>query len=156
MPDQAVQVRIRGIVGRVAASEGMEVVEVELRGKGPRSLLRIFIDKPGGVTHRDCELISHQVGAILDVEDLIPASYTLEVSSPGVERRLTRPADYDRFAGRKVQLRLKQALGAQRQLVGRLDGLKNGVLTLTLASGECASVEYDNVERANLVFEWNS
>ena len=156
MPDRAVQVQIRGIAERVAASEGMEVVEVELRGKGPRSLLRIFIDKPGGVTHRDCELISHQVGAILEVEDLIPASYTLEVSSPGVERRLTRPADYDRFAGRKVRLRLKQPLGAQRQLVGRLDGLENGVLTLTLASGECASVEYDNVERANLVFEWKS
>ena len=156
MPDQAVQVRIRGIVEQVAASEGMEVVEVELRGKGPRSLLRIFIDNPGGVTHRDCELISRQVGAILDVEDLIPASYTLEVSSPGVERRLTRPADYDRFAGRKVRLRLKQPLGAQRQLVGRLDGLENGVLTLTLASGECASVEYDNVEQANLVFEWKS
>ncbi len=156
MPDQAVLVRIREIVERVAASEGMEVAEVELRGKGPRSLLRIFIDKPGGVTHRDCELVSHQVGAILDVEDLIPASYTLEVSSPGVERRLTRPADYDRFAGRKVRLRLKQPLGAQRQLVGRLDGLENGVLTLTLASGECASVEYDNVERANLVFEWKS
>lgn len=156
MPDQAVLVRIREIVERVAASEGMEVAEVELRGKGPRSLLRIFIDKPGGVTHRDCELVSHQVGAILDVENLIPASYTLEVSSPGVERRLTRPADYDRFAGRKVRLRLKQPLGAQRQLVGRLDGLENGVLTLTLASGECASVEYDNVERANLVFEWKS
>ena len=156
MLDQAVLVQVRGIVERVAASEGMEVVEVELRGKGPRSLLRIFIDKPGGVTHRDCELISHQVGAILDVEDLIPASYTLEVSSPGVERRLTRPADYDRFAGRKVRLRLKQPLGAQRHLVGRLDGLENGVLTLTLASGECASVEYDDVERANLVFEWKS
>ena len=156
MLDQAVLVQVRGIVERVAASEGMEVVEVELRGKGPRSLLRIFIDKPGGVTHRDCELISHQVGAILDVEDLIPASYTLEVSSPGVERRLTRPADYDRFAGRKVRLRLKQPLGAQRHLVGRLDGLENGVLTLTLASGECASVEYGDVERANLVFEWKS
>ena len=156
MPDQAVQVQIRGIAEQVAASEGMELVDVEFRGKGPRSLLRIFIDKPGGVTHRDCELISHQVGAILEVEDLIPASYTLEVSSPGVERRLTRPADYDRFAGRKVRLRLKQPLGAQRQLLGRLDGLENGVLTLTLASGECASVEYDNVERANLVFEWKS
>ena len=84
MPDQVVLVRIRGIVDRVATSERMEVVDVELR-KGPRSLLRIFIDKPGGVTHRDCELISKQVGAILDVEDLIPTSYTLQVSSPGVE-----------------------------------------------------------------------
>ena len=156
MPDQAVLVRIRGIVERVAASEGMEVVDVEFRGKGPRSLLRIFIDKSGGVTHRDCQLISNQVGAILDVEDLIPTSYTLEVSSPGVERRLSRPADYDRFAGRKVRLLLKQPLGAQRHLVGRLDGLENGVLTLTLARGDRVSVEYDNVERANLIFEWKS
>ncbi len=156
MPDQVVLVRIRGIVERVATSERMEVVDVELRGKGPRSLLRIFIDKPGGVTHRDCELISKQVGAILDVEDLIPTSYTLEVSSPGVERRLNRPSDYARFAGSKVRLRLKEPLGTQRQLVGRLNGLENGVLTLTLAQGECVSVEYDSVERANLVFEWKS
>ena len=156
MPDQVVVVRIRGIVERVATSERMEVVDVELRGKGPRSLLRIFIDKPGGITHRDCELISKQVGAILDVEDLIPTSYTLEVSSPGVERRLNRPSDYARFAGSKVRLRLKEPLGTQRQLVGRLNGLENGVLTLTLAQGECVSVEYDSVERANLVFEWKS
>ena len=156
MPDQVVLVRIRGIVERVATSERMEVVDVELRGKGPRSLLRIFIDKPGGVTHRDCELISKQVGTILDVEDLIPTSYTLEVSSPGVGRRLNRPSDYARFAGSKVRLRLKEPLGTQRQLVGRLDGLENGVLALTLAQGECVSVEYDNVERANLVFEWKS
>ena len=156
MPDQVVLVRIRGIVERVATSERMEVVDVELRGKGPRSLLRIFIDKPGGVTHRDCELISKQVGAILDVEDLIPTSYTLEVSSPGVERRLNRPSDYARFAGSKVRLRLKEPLGTQRQLVGRLNGLENGVLTLTLAQGECVSVEYDSVEWANLVFEWKS
>ena len=156
MPDQAVQVRIREIAERVAASESMEVVDVEFCGKGPRSLLRIFIDKPGGITHRDCELISHQVGAILDVEDFLSTSYTLEVSSPGVERRLTRPSDYDRFAGRKVRLLLKQPLGKQRQLVGRLDGLGNGLLTLTLARGDRVSVEYDNVERANLVFEWKS
>ena len=156
MPDQAVQVRIREIAERVAASESMEVVDVEFRGKGPRSLLRIFIDKPGGITHRDCELISHQVGAILDVEDFLSTSYTLEVSSPGVERRLTRLSDYDRFAGRKVRLLLKQPLGKQRQLVGRLDGLENGLLTLTLARGDRVSVEYDNVERANLVFEWKS
>ena len=127
MPDPVVLVRIRGIAERVATSERMEVVDVEFRGKGPRSLLRILIDKPGGVTHRDCELISKQVGAILDVEDLIPTSYTLEVSSPGVERRLSRPADYARFAGCKVRLRLKQPLGAQRQLVGRLEGLEDGV-----------------------------
>ncbi len=148
--------RIREIAERVAASEGMEVVEVEFRGKGPRSLLRIFIDKPGGITHGDCELISTQVGAILDVEDLVPTSYTLEVSSPGVERRLHRPADYERFTGKKVRLILKQLLNGQRQLVGRLAGFENGVITLVSDRGERVPVAYDNIERANLVLEWKT
>lgn len=154
MPGQAALERIREIAERVATSEGMEVVEVEFRGKGPRSLLRIFIDKPGGITHGDCEVISRQVGAILDVEDLVPTSYTLQVSSPGVERRLTRPADYLRFTGRKVRVILKEPLGGQRQLVGRLDGFENGILTLVLDRGQRTSLAYDDVERANLVFEW--
>lgn len=156
MQGQAALERIREIAERVATSEGMEVVEVEFRGKGPRSLLRIFIDKPGGITHRDCEVISSQVGAILDVEDLVPTSYTLEVSSPGVERRLTRPADYLRFTGRKMRVILKEPLGSQRQLVGRLDAFENGILTLAPDQGDRVLVEYDNVERANLVFEWKS
>lgn len=154
MPGQAALERIREIAERVATSEGMEVVEVEFRGKGPRSLLRIFIDKPGGITHGDCEVISRQVGAILDVEDLVPTSYTLQVSSPGVERRLTQPADYLRFTGRKVRVILKEPLGGQRQLVGRLDGFENGILTLVLDRGQRTSLAYDDVERANLVFEW--
>lgn len=156
MWDQGALEKVREIAHRVASSEGMEVVEVEFRGQGPRSLLRIFIDKPGGITHGDCELISNQVGAILDVEDLIPSSYVLQVSSPGVERRLTRPADYARFAGCKVRVVLRAPLGGHRRLVGRLEGLQSGILTLTLAPGNRVSVEYDNVERTNLVFEWKS
>jgi ribosome maturation factor RimP len=148
--------RIREIAERVAASEGLEVVEVELRGKSPRAMLRIFIDKPEGVTHHDCEVVSRQVGAILDVEDPIPGSYMLEVSSPGVERRLYRPADYTRFAGKKVRLILKEPVDGRRQMVGRLDGLAGGVVTVTADRGEPVLVAYDNIERANLVFEWRA
>ena len=155
MPGQLLLSRICEIAERVATSEGMEVVEVEFR-KGPHSLLRIFIDKPAGITHGDCEVISSQVGAILDVEDLIPTSYTLEVSSPGVERKLTRASDYERFAGKKVKLILKQPQDGRRQLVGRLGGLENGVVSVTLDQGGCVPVPFDNVERANLVFEWKS
>jgi ribosome maturation factor RimP len=146
--------RIREIAERVAASEGLEVVEVELRGKGRGSLLRVFIDKPGGVTHGDCELVSRQLSAILDVEDPIEGSYVLEVSSPGVERRLHKPADYGRFAGHKVRLILKQPQEGRRQVAGRLEGLENGLVRVTVEDGKTLAVAHENVERANLVFEW--
>src|SRR5438874_13585687 len=91
--------RVREIAERVAASTGLEIVEVELRGGGKARMLRIFIDKSGGVTHEDCANLSREVGTILDVEDVIPGSYLLEVSSPGLDRKLSRPADYERFTG---------------------------------------------------------
>ena len=83
--------QVREIAERVAASSGLEVVEVELRGGGKARMLRIVIDKPGGVTHEDCASLSREVGTILDVEDAIPgSSYVLEVSSPGLDRKLIR------------------------------------------------------------------
>jgi len=148
--------RIREIAERVATSESLEVVDVEFRGNPPRALLRIFIDKPGGVTHHDCEIVSTQVGAILDVEDSIPGRYTLEVSSPGVERRLHRSADYTRFAGKKVKIIVREPVSGHRQLLGRLEGLEGGIVTLLPEHGERVRVAYDNIERANLVFEWKT
>ncbi|HMH02418.1 MAG TPA: ribosome maturation factor RimP, partial [Terriglobales bacterium] len=101
--------RVREIAERVAASTGLEIVEVELRGGGKARMLRIFIDKPGGVTHEDCANLSREVGTILDVEDVIPGvSYLLEVSSPGLDRKLIRPADYERFTGSRVKLTTRQ------------------------------------------------
>ncbi|MBV9086145.1 MAG: ribosome maturation factor, partial [Acidobacteriaceae bacterium] len=81
---------VRQIAERVAASNGLEVVEVEFRGGGGKArMLRVYIDKPGGVTHEDCANVSHEMGTILDVEDAVPGgSYTLEVSSPGLDRKL--------------------------------------------------------------------
>src|SRR5437763_472992 len=107
MPSQtkeAIVEKVREIAERVGASEGIEIVEVELLGGGKQRMLRIYIDKPSGVTHGDCELISQNVGTILDVEDVIPGEqYTLEVSSPGVERKLTKARDYERFTGQKIK-----------------------------------------------------
>src|ERR1700726_3241658 len=112
--------RVREVVERVAASSGLEAVEVELRGSGKARMLRIVIDKlpgpgessgdkPVGVTHEDCANLSREVGTILDVEDVIPgASYTLEVSSPGLDRKLSRPADFERFIGSLVKLTTHQ------------------------------------------------
>jgi ribosome maturation factor RimP len=83
--------RVREIVERVASSGGLEVVDVEFRGGGKSRMLRITIDKPAGVTHEDCANVSREVGTILDVEDAVPGSYLLEVSSPGLDRKLSRP-----------------------------------------------------------------
>src|ERR1700758_1059562 len=97
--------RVREIAARVAASTGLELGEVELRGGGKARMLRIVIDKPAGVSHEDCANLSREVGTILDVEDAVPGgSYTLEVSSPGLDRKLSRAADFERFVGSLVKL----------------------------------------------------
>ncbi|HSS95850.1 MAG TPA: ribosome maturation factor RimP, partial [Terriglobales bacterium] len=89
--------KVREVAERVANSSGLEIVEIELRGGGKARRLRIVIDKPAGVTHEDCANLSREVGTILDVEDAVPGgSYTLEVSSPGLDRKLLKAADYQR------------------------------------------------------------
>src|ERR1041385_9481679 len=96
----AINQKVQQIAERVAADAGLEVVEAQLLGGGGSRILRIFIDKPEGVTHADCEYVSLHVGTILDVEDVIPGGrYTLEVSSPGLERKLARPREFERFVG---------------------------------------------------------
>ena len=147
--------KIEEIARRVAASEGLEIVEVELKGGGKHQLLRIYIDKPEGVTHGDCEKISHQVGTILDVEDVIPgAGYRLEVSSPGVERKLTKPREFERFVGQKVKVVLRQPVENQRHLTGTLKSFAAGVITLEPGPGKSVQFPLEQVEKANLKFEW--
>jgi ribosome maturation factor RimP len=155
MARQDVTEKVQEIAERVAASEGLEIVEVQMLGGGGARLLRIFIDKPEGVTHADCETISQNVGTILDVEDVIPGSkYTLEVSSPGVERKLTKPRDFERFVGQKVKVALRQPVENQRSWTGTLTSFAEGVLTLEPSPGRNIQVPFDQVEKANLKFEW--
>jgi ribosome maturation factor RimP len=155
MARQDVTEKVREIAERVAASEGLEIVEVQLLGGGGARVLRIFIDKPEGVTHADCETVSQNVGTILDVEDVIPgAHYTLEVSSPGVERKLTKPRDFERFVGKKVKVALRQPVENQRSWTGTLTSFAEGVLTLEPAPGRNIQFPLDQVEKANLKFEW--
>lgn len=151
----AVLDNVTAICERVAAREGLEIVEVQLLGGGKARVLRIFIDKPGGVSHADCENVSHQVGTILDVEDTIPGgAYTLEVSSPGVERKLTKPADFERFAGQKAKLILREPMANSKRLEGKLAGFADGAVRIELDKGELLSVPLDQVEKANLKFDW--
>src|ERR1051326_132233 len=123
--------KVREIAERVAASSGLEIVEIDLRGGGKARMLRIVIDKPSGVTHEDCANLSREVGTIVDVEDVIPGGqYTLEVSSPGLDRKLLKAADYERFTGSLVKLQTREAINGSRNFQGRLQGLKEGRVTL--------------------------
>jgi len=168
--------RVREIAERVAASSGLELVEIEFRGSGRARMLRVFLDKPGvagsdplaGVTHGDCVNFSREFGTILDVEDAVPDSYTLEVSSPGLDRKLTKPSEFERFVGSRVKLTTRQPLNHNRHFEGRLESFQDGRLTLdmTAASGKSRKkmsaaaeqgqkigIEFANVEKANLVPE---
>lgn len=149
----AISSRIEEIAERVARSEGMEVVEVEVKGGGKNQFVRISIDKPTGVSHADCELVSQQVGTILDVEDVVPGHYTLEVSSPGVERKLLKPADYERFQGKKAKITLREPLENQRHWEGTLGGYADGLIRLDV-NGRPLRFPFEQVLKANLKFEW--
>ncbi len=154
MSKQSALIKIEEITERVAAAEGLEVVEIELKGGGKNQFLRISIDKPGGVTHEDCQKMSHQMSEILDADDLIPSHYTLEVSSPGVERKLLKLKDFERFQGQKVKVVLREPVENQKSLEGMLAGVADGQIALDLAGGQRVHFLHRQVERANLKFEW--
>ena len=145
--------KIREIVERVATSEGLELVDVEFLGRGPNAILRIYIDKPGGISIGDCQSMSQQVGAVLDVEDLIDRSYTLEVSSPGLDRKLVKPADYQRFAGKLAKISLKGPREGPRRIQGRLLGIQGGRVQFDTGQG-VREFDLGEIEKANLVVEF--
>ncbi|MGB8542938.1 MAG: ribosome maturation factor RimP [Candidatus Acidiferrales bacterium] len=152
--------KVREAAERVAGSLGLEIFDVEWK-IGKQRLLRVYIDRlPGpqnpeglGVTHQDCERVSEQLSVILDVEDLIPGpSYVLEVSSPGLDRKLIRPADYERFVGRLAKVWLTEPLENQNYFEGRLAGYADGMVKLNVRDRELA-VPFSGIKKANLVVE---
>jgi len=165
--------RVRQIADRVATSSGLEVVDVEFLGGANARMLRVFLDRPSagndplaGVTHEDCASFSREFGTILDVEDVMPGSYTLEVSSPGLDRKLVKQADFSRFVGSRVKLMTRDAVGGNRHFEGRLESFEGGRMILDLsvashksrrkmgaAAGQTIEIDFSNVEKANLVPE---
>ncbi len=147
--------RITELGDEAARGTSIEIVEIQLRGAGKSRLLRVYIDKPGGVTHGDCEVISERLGNLLDQEDAIPGdSYTLEVSSPGVDRKLTRPRDFERVIGQKIRVAVRTAIEGNKRFEGKLTALAEGALELEVAPDHLVRVPLDQVEKANLKFEW--
>ena len=145
-----VEARIREIAERVAVENGFEFVHAEVGVLGRNAAVRIFIDKPGGETVGDCSTVSHHVGAVFDVEDFISSAYTLEVSSPGLERGLYKRADYERFAGRPAKLKTREPVNGQRNFRGRIVGVEGDeVIFEDRTSGE-VRVPVAAVAKANL------
>lgn len=142
----------------ILESMGLELVDIEFGRVGPDAVLRLFIDKEGGIMLDDCAGFSRELSMVLDVEDVIACNYTLEVSSPGLDRPLKKQADYDRFVGRLIKIRTYQPFlddsgNKRKTFLGKLEGLSGGIVKMTLTEGQTASIPLDRIAKANLEFE---
>jgi ribosome maturation factor RimP len=156
MASSSVEDRVRAIAERVAIDHGVELVHAEVAGPDNKPIVRIFIDKPNGVTHQDCSEVSLHVGTVLDVEDFIHASYTLEVSSPGIERGLYKSQDYERFAGSLAKMKTRKPINGQRNFRGRLLGIDGeDVLFEDRTSGR-VKIPFEIIAKANLEMDVNA
>lgn len=150
--DQTLQDELAAMV----AAEGLELLATEVVGSGPKTVLRLVVDGPDGVDLDHCATVSRQASAILDVEDPIHHRYVLEVSSPGLDRKLYRAEDYDRFAGRRVKIRMKPSYREHRVVVGSLQGLDNGAVRIVNDNGHDLKLRLDDIFEARLEVDWNA
>ena len=155
MGNDSIEARVQELAERVAIDNGLELVHAEVAGPDNKPIVRVFIDKPQGVTHDDCSAVSTHLGTILDVEDFIHASYTLEVSSPGLERGLYKRADYERFSGSNAKLKTRQPIGGQRNFRGRLLGLEGDEVIFDDRTNGRVQIPLDIITKANLEVDVN-
>jgi ribosome maturation factor RimP len=155
MDAKAIADRVGEIVERIAQERDLELVQVEfVSGTRKDMVLRVFIDKPGGVTHEDCTAISLHLGTLLDVEDFIQPAYTLEVSSPGLERGLYKLADYQRFAGSLAKLKTDTPLGGQRNFRGRIAGVTAERVLFQDRTRGLVEIPFAVIAKANLEIDF--
>jgi ribosome maturation factor RimP len=140
--------RLLELLEPTVTAMGFELADLDAH-VGRRGLLRLYIDRPGGVTLDDCQRVSEQVGAWLDVEDPLPGSYVLEVSSPGFDRRLRTAAHFERFGGEQARIELKDPRDGRRKFVGRLAGVEGGVVVLEV-DGERVRLPMSEIAVARL------
>jgi ribosome maturation factor RimP len=150
---------VKNIAMPILDSMGIELVDIEFGKVGRDAVLRLFIDKDGGVMLDDCANVSRELSMILDVDEVISVNYTLEVSSPGLDRPLKKQSDYERFAGRLIKVKTYEPLlddkgNKRKTFLGKLDGLVEGVVKMTLAEGQTASIPLERIAKANLEFEF--
>lgn len=148
--------RIREIAAKIAEDHGVELVHSEVAGTKRDSVVRIYIDKPDGVTLDDCGGFSSAIEEILDAEDFIPGKYVLEVSSPGIERELYSLSDFEKFTGKLVKVKTAEEILGQKSFVGILTGVEGSEITIDdRASGE-TKFPYEAVKKANLKIDLNA
>ena len=155
MESGSVAERINEIAEQAAIDHGLELVHAEVAGPEGHPVVRVFIDKPGGVTHNDCSEVSTQIGTVLDVEDFIHSAYTLEVSSPGLERGLYKLADYERFAGRVAKIKTRSPIGNQRNFRGTIVAVTDRVIFDDRTSGR-VEIPFESIAKANLEVDVDS
>ncbi len=149
--------RIWEVAGPVAASEGMEIVEIELRHEGGRSgrVLRLYLDKEGGPNVDDLSRVSRQLGELLDAYDAVDGAYTLEVSSPGINRPLKRPEHFARFVGKRVRVRTREMIAGRRSFLGVLREVFADKITLTQDRTQY-EIPFSMIERSNYEHDWSA
>jgi ribosome maturation factor RimP len=150
MSSSSIENRVQEIAERVAIDHGLELVHAEVAGPENKPIVRIFIDKPEGITHEDCSEVSLYLGTILDVEDFIHSAYTLEVSSPGLERGLYKRSDFERFAGNPARVKTQDPIGGQRNFRGRLVGVEGEDVLFDDRTSGRLRIPLDGITKANL------
>jgi ribosome maturation factor RimP len=148
--------QIRQILDPILLSMGLDLWDLEFQKQGPKWLLRVYIDREigGGVTLQDCETVSRDLSAALDVEDIIPHAFTLEVSSPGLDRTLSKPEHFIRFAGSAVKIKTYQPINGEKVFRGKLLGMADSVVTIELEAGTVLEIPMTNITKASLEVEF--
>ncbi len=142
--------RVRSIAEKVASGQKLEFVRSELAGTKRNLVVRVFLDRPDGITLDDCAQASREIEAELDREDIIPGKYVLEVSSPGIERELTRIEDFARFAGKLAKIKTSDSADGTNTLVGRIERVEGDEIFLTQGAGKSVKVLFHSIRKANL------
>jgi ribosome maturation factor RimP len=150
MSERPIETRIRNIAAGVAGENGLEFVHSEVVGTRGSMTVRVFIDKPGGVSHEDCAKVSRALDALLDNEDLIPTTYILEVSSPGLERELYSIEDFRRFAGQPARVKTREAIDGQRNFRGKIIAIEDTDIVFDDRTNGTVRFPYSLVIKANL------
>ena len=153
MDKNALEIKVAGIIEPVIKSLGIELDRIELSTERGRLILRVFIDKEGGVTINDCELVSREIGSILEVEDPIERAYDLEVSSPGIDRPLKRPEDFKRASGKKARVVTLEPIDKQTFFVGDIIDAGDMEIVLLLPKDRRVTIPYKNISWARLEIE---
>ncbi|OOZ41721.1 hypothetical protein BOW53_02470 [Solemya pervernicosa gill symbiont] len=142
---------LQALLDPVVEAMGYELLGIEFQGRGVHGVLRLYIDKEGGINLDDCSAVSHQVSGVLDVEDPVPGKYSLEVSSPGLDRPLFREQHFEKYLGHQAKIRMAAPMGGQKNFKGHLKELCEGGVVLKLESGTEVSLLFTDIDQARLV-----